>query len=153
MTTVHYHRPDPGHLPDPVRQPEFYDSVTLKRFVAWIIDTVFVAIIMVPIMVMTLGIALFFLPVIWFAVSFTYRWVTLATGSATWGMRAMSIELRDAYANRLDPATAFLHTLGYALSVATAIVQLGSILLMLSTERKQSLTDLVLGTVMINCRA
>ena len=145
--------PATTHLPDPVRQPEFYDSVTLKRFLAWVIDTMFVALLVVPTVIFTFGIALFFLPVIWIGVSFTYRWITIANGSATWGMRAMSIELRDAYANRLDTGTAFMHTLGYALSVSTAIVQVGSILLMLTTERKQSLSDLVLGTVMINRRA
>ncbi len=140
------------HLPDPVRQPEFYDSVTLKRLVAWVIDSVFVAVLVVPAILFTFGIALFFFPLVWVAVSFTYRWITIANGSATWGMRAMAIELRDAYGNRLDAATAFMHTLGYALSVSTFIVQLGSVLLMLNTERKQGLSDLVLGTVMINRR-
>ncbi|SIS90621.1 RDD family protein [Roseivivax lentus] len=140
------------HLPDPVRQPEFYDSVTLKRFLAWVIDTIFVALLVVPAIVFTFGIALFFFPLVWIAVGFTYRWITIANGSATWGMRAMAIELRDAYANRLDAGTAFMHTLGYALSVSTFIVQLGSVLLMLNTERKQGLSDLVLGTVMINRR-
>ncbi|QFS82658.1 RDD family protein [Roseivivax sp. THAF40] len=140
------------HLPDPVRQPEFYDSVTLKRFLAWVIDSIFVAILVVPAIIFTFGIALFFFPLVWIAVSFTYRWVTIANGSATWGMRVMAIELRDAYANRLDASTAFMHTLGYALSVSTFIVQLGSVLLMLNTERKQGLSDLVLGTVMINRR-
>ena len=141
------------HLPDPVAQPEFYDSVTSKRFLAWVIDTILVGILVVPVVVFTLGIALFFLPVVWLAISFIYRWITLANGSATWGMRAMAIELRDAYGQRLDTGLAFLHTLGYALSISTAIVQVGSIVLMLTTERRQGLSDLVLGTVMLNRRA
>ncbi|QFT62795.1 RDD family protein [Roseivivax halotolerans] len=141
------------HLPDPVAQPEFYDSVTSKRFLAWVIDTILVGILVVPVVVFTLGIALFFLPVVWLAISFVYRWITLANGSATWGMRAMAIELRDAYGQRLDTGLAFLHTLGYALSISTAIVQVGSIVLMLTTERRQGLSDLVLGTVMLNRRA
>ena len=141
------------HLPDPVAQPEFYDSVTSKRFLAWVIDTILVGILVVPVVFFTLGIALFFLPVVWLAISFVYRWITLANGSATWGMRAMAIELRDAYGQRLDTGLAFLHTLGYALSISTAIVQVGSIVLMLTTERRQGLSDLVLGTVMLNRRA
>ena len=32
-----------SQLPDPVRQREFYDSVALKRGLAWLIDTVIVA--------------------------------------------------------------------------------------------------------------
>lgn len=142
-----------SHLPDPVTQPEFYDSVTTKRLLAWVIDMILVAILVIPAVVFTLGIALFFLPLVWLMVSFLYRWISIANGSATWGMRAMAIELRDAYGQRLDAGLAFFHTLGYALSVSTAIVQVGSIVLMLTSERRQGLTDLVLGTVMINRRA
>ena len=32
--------PDPMiHLPDPARQPQFYDGVTIKRGLAWVVDT------------------------------------------------------------------------------------------------------------------
>ena len=65
----------------------------------------------------------------------------------------MAIELRDAYGRPLDATQAFFHTLGYALSMTTAIVQLGSAGLMCVTQRGQGLTDLALGTVMINRRA
>ena len=32
-----------SQLPDPVRQSAFYDSVAIKRGVAWVIDTIIVA--------------------------------------------------------------------------------------------------------------
>ncbi|SFE19992.1 RDD family protein [Roseivivax sediminis] len=141
------------HLPDPMTQPEFYDGVTAKRALAWVIDVIVVSIFVVPVVILTAFIALFFLPVVMLTVGFLYRWFTLAEGSATWGMRLMAIELRDAYGERLDSGTAFLHTAGYALSISTAIVQFGSAVLMCATERGQGLTDLALGTVMINKRA
>ena len=44
----------------------------------------------------TAFVALFFFFALMAVVSFVYRVITLATGSATWGMRLMAIELRDA---------------------------------------------------------
>ena len=101
------------HLPDPETQPGFYGGVTTKRLFAWIVDVLIIAAFMVPIVVLTLGLAVLVLAPIWLIVSFLYRWATIASGSATLGMRFMSIELRDAYGKRLDGAQAFLHTLGY----------------------------------------
>ncbi|ETW13164.1 hypothetical protein ATO8_08131 [Roseivivax marinus] len=149
------HAADPyaSSLPDPAVQPEFYDGVVAKRAAAWVIDVAIVAILVVPMIVLTAFIALFFLPPLMLFVGFLYRWFTLAGGSATWGMRAMAIELRDAYGQRLDSTTAFLHTAGYALSMSTFVVQVGSALLMCGTERGQGLSDLALGTVMLNRRA
>lgn len=143
----------PGHLPDPMTQPEFYDGVTAKRAAAWLIDVIIVTLLCVPVVVFTAFIALFFLPVVMLCVGFLYRWFTIASGSATLGMRLMAIELRDAYGRPLDGMLALLHTLGYALSMSTAIVQLGSAGLMCVTERGQGLSDLALGTVMVNRRA
>ena len=65
-------------------------------------------------------------------------------------MRLTAIEFRDRSGAHLDSATAFLHTLGYAVSVAMFPLQLLSIGLMLTTARKQGLTDHVLGTVALN---
>ena len=53
-------------------------------------------------------------------ISFLYRWVTIASGSATLGMRMMSIEFRTRYGERFDGGTALLHTLGYTVSVAVS---------------------------------
>lgn len=140
-------------LPDPVYQPEFYADVTVKRGIAWIIDTLLIAALVVPAVVMTAFIGLFFLPLLFLAVGFVYRWVTISGGSATWGMRLMSIELRDDMGQRLDSGTAFMHTLGYSISMAFFIVQIVSIAFMFTSERGQGITDMVLGTVMINRRA
>lgn len=137
-------------LPDPRYQPEFYDGVMAKRAFAWVADTVMILALCVVILPFTAFTALFFLPFFYFVIGFAYRVVTLANGSATLGMRLMSIELREADGARLSPATAALHTLGYTVSIGTAVVQVTSIVLMLISERGQGLTDMVLGTVMVN---
>ena len=101
----------------------------------------------------TAFIGLFFLPLMFLVISFLYRWSTLASGSATWGMRLLAIELRDGNGDRLDGGTAFLHTLGYSVSIAFPLLQVVSVGLMLTGSRAQGLTDNVLGTVAINRRA
>ena len=65
----------------------------------------------------------------------------------------MAISLRDAYGRRLDFGLALLHTLGYTVSMSLPLIQIVSIVLMLSSERRQGLTDMALGTAMVNRRA
>jgi len=139
--------------PDPDRHAAFYSGVPAKRALAWVIDTIFVTLIVALIALVTALTALFILPLVWLAVGFLYRWVTLLGRSATWGMRLMSIELLDRYGQRFDAATAFLHTLGYSLSMAFVLPQILSVALMLVSRRGQGLTDMVLGSVAINSRA
>ncbi|MEL6517333.1 MAG: RDD family protein [Pseudomonadota bacterium] len=139
----------PG-LPDPDRASEFYDGVPTKRLVAWIVDILIIGILTAAILPFTAFLGVFFFPFLYAVMSFLYRWVTLARGSATLGMRVMSIEIRNRMGERLDSATAALHTLGYAISVAMAPAQLVSIILMLISSRRQGLTDHVLGTAAIN---
>lgn len=140
-------------LPDPVAQPEFYDGVALKRGIAWVVDVTIVALLVVPVVVLTAFIGLFFLPFLYAAINFAYRVLTIAGGSATWGMRLMAIELRGAAGRRLDFGQAFLHTLGYTVSWAFAPLQVISVILMLATERGQGLSDHVMGTTALNRRA
>ena len=64
----------------------------------------------------------------------------------------MAIELRTRDDERFDLSTAFLHTAGFVVSFAMPLLQLISIVLMLSSERRQGLTDMVLGTVALNRR-
>ncbi|MCL3882475.1 RDD family protein [Marivita sp. GX14005] len=148
-----YAAQSPGFLPDPVLQPEFYDSVLFKRALAWVVDVAVIVILLVPVVVLTAFIGLFFLPFLYLVVGFLYRTATLANGSATWGMRLMAIELRDAQGQRLDTVQALLHVSGYLLSISVFPLQLVSIAMMLLTERRQGLTDMLLGTAMINRRA
>ncbi len=141
------------HLPDPDRQPEFYQSVAIKRFVAWLFDIAFVSLLCTVAIFLTLGMGLFILALIYAVVSFVYRVVTIANGSATLGMRFMGIELRDSFGARMDPGKAVAHTAGYFVSMAFPVLQIISVIMMLTSARCQGLTDAFLGTVMINQRA
>ena len=152
MTTRPFVRPAPvlHGLPDPVREPAFYRGVATKRALAWVVDvgvTFAACLLLLPFTAFT---ALFWWPLLWLAVSFLYRWGTLASGSATWGMRLMAITLRERDGGRLAPATAFAHTLGYTVSIAVVPLQLVSVALMAGLGRGQGLTDLLLGTAAMN---
>ncbi len=139
-------------LPLPEAQPEFYEDVVSKRFVAWIVDILIIAALTALATVFSLFTALFILPFVYAIIGFFYRWVGLSRHSATMGMRLMSVEFRKDDGEDFDGTTAFLHTAGYYASVAIFPAQLVSIVLMLMSERRQGLTDMVLGTALLNTR-
>lgn len=138
------------HLPDPRTQPEFYADVPMKRLVAWLVDTVLIALICLLIVPFTAFTGLFFFPLLMLVVGFAYRVVTIANRSATWGMRLMAIEFRTAQGERLGLGLATAHTLGTSLSFAMPLLQVVSVILMLTTARGQGLTDHLLGSVALN---
>lgn len=140
-------------LPDPDTQAEFYADVPVKRLIAWVIDGVIIFAMSLLIALLTVGVGFFFFPVLLIGIGFIYRTVTLANRSATLGMRMASIELRTARGEKFDLATAALHTLGYQVSMAFILAQAASIVLMLTTPRRQGLTDHALGTAAVNTAA
>ncbi|MGB7241930.1 MAG: RDD family protein [Sulfitobacter sp.] len=140
-------------LPDPQSQPEFYRDVPMKRLFAWVIDSLIVVIMCIIIVPFTAFTGLFFFPFLILIVGFVYRVITLANGSATWGMRLTAIELRRVNGERFDAGAAFAHTLGYSISWAIAPLQLVSIVMMATTYRGQGLSDHALGTVALNRKA
>ena len=71
-------------------------------------------------------------------------------GSATFGMRIMAIELRHASGHQLDFITSVFHTIGLYVSYAFVLVQLLSIGMIVMREDRKSLTDMVIGTVIVN---
>lgn len=141
------------HLPHPDTQPEFYADVPFKRLIAWIVDSILIGIITAIILPFTAFVGLFFLPVLYMLIGVFYRWMTLAGGSATFGMRLVAIQMRDAEGRLFNVQTAGLHTLGYSVSLAFPILQLISIVMMVISPRAQGLSDQVLGTVAINRKA
>ncbi|RBW60149.1 RDD family protein [Ruegeria sp. A3M17] len=141
------------HLPDPDRQPEFYQSVATKRFIAWLFDIAFISLLCTVAILLTFGLGFFLLALIYAVVSFVYRVITIANGSATLGMRFMGIELRDSFGSRMDLGKAVAHTAGYFVSMAFPVIQIISVIMMLTSARGQGLTDAFLATVMINQRA
>lgn len=140
----------PLHLPDPVIQPEFYADVPMKRLLAWQVDTILIALICLLILPFTAFTGLFFFPLLMLMVGFAYRVITIANRSATWGMRLMAIEFRTAQGERFGLGLATLHTLGTSFSFALPVLQVISVVLMMTTARGQGLTDHLLGSVALN---
>lgn len=139
----------PG-LPDPVLRPDFYAGIRSKRLVAWVLDVILIAALSAILLPFTVFTALFFFPAFMLIIGFFYRWFTLSTGSATWGMALMAIQLRQGDGQKLTGGTAFWHTVGYSLSIAMAPLQLVSVIMMCVTDRRQGLTDMILTTAAIN---
>ena len=144
---------DTWALPDPDTQPEFYADVPAKRLVAFVVDTLMIIVLSLLVVPFTAFTGLFFFPVLMAVIGFAYRVVTIARGSATWGMRLVAIEFRAADGRRFDLGLAFAHTLGLTISFALPLLQVASIVLMLTRPRGEGLSDLVLGTVALNRRA
>ncbi len=140
-------------LPDPDYQPEFYANVAPKRFVAWVVDSILIVLLTLLALPLTAFLGIFFFPVMMLVLGFAYRVVTLANGSATWGMRLMAIELRRWDGHRFDLEAAFLHTLGYSISIAITPLQVVSVVLMLTSSRGQGLTDHMIGSAALNTPA
>ncbi len=139
--------------PDPDIAPEFYADVPVKRLLAWVVDVLIVAVLCVLILPFTAFTGLFFFPGLMLVVGYIYRIATMTGRSATWGMRLMALEFRDSAGRRFDLGTAFLHVTGYTISIAFPLLQLVSIVLMLTTARKQGLTDMIIGSAALNRRA
>lgn len=143
----------PG-LPDPERDPQFYQGVPTRRLFAWFVDLFVVLLVGVPAALVfglvTLGFGFAIFPLVIMGIGLVYRTLTIGNRSATWGMRVMGIELRRRDGSRFDLATAFLHTVLYTICLGAVVLQVLSILGMVGTRYGQGLPDLVLRTAMIN---
>ncbi|WP_116133929.1 RDD family protein [Tropicimonas sp. IMCC34043] len=137
-------------LPDPDLHADLYADVPVKRAIAWVFDALLVFLLTLLALPFTAFLGLFFYPLLWIGISFLYRVFTIAGGSATWGMRLMSIQLRTGRGERFGPADAIMHTLLYTLCVSFLVPQLISAVLMMTSARSQGLHDMVLGTTAIN---
>lgn len=140
----------PSALPDPDRAPEFYDGVLAKRALAWVIDVLLITGFTFLVGLFTLSIGWFLWPITFLVTGFLYRAASLSNRSATWGMRLMGIELRDVAGEPFDGMSAALHVAGYYASMAFVLPALASIAAMFVTDKRQSLTDLLLGSAAIN---
>ncbi|HEU0223648.1 MAG TPA: RDD family protein [Paracoccaceae bacterium] len=141
-------------LPDPDRDPQFYEGVPLRRLAAWFIDLAIVAALTVAALLLlalpSLGFVFLASFALWGAVDFCYRALTLTKASATLGMQVMGIELRDLAGDRLPAGLAIAHTALYLFCCLFVLLQIASIAMMAGTRRGRSLPDAILGTTAIN---
>lgn len=137
-------------LPDPEIDRQFYENVPSKRLVAWLIDSGITFAITILIAILTLGVALFIYPLLFLVVGFIYRTITIGNNSATWGMKVVGIEFRDKSGMKFTTSLAATHTALYTIFNAFFVLQIASMIMMLNTNYKQSLSDMMLGTTAIN---
>ena len=83
-------------------------------------------------------------------VDLIYRSATIASGSATLGMRLMNIELRGPTGARLSRGEAVLHTVLFMVAMGFVLLQLISILMIALGARHQGLHDLLIESAAIN---
>ncbi|MEM7471165.1 MAG: RDD family protein, partial [Pseudomonadota bacterium] len=112
-------------------------------------DTIIIALMTAVVATLPLFIGWFFFPVLFIFLSFLYRVATISSGSATWGMRLLNIELRNKEGATLETSEAVLHTAAYMVASSFFFPQVISIILMLITERGQGLHDMLCGTAAI----
>jgi uncharacterized RDD family membrane protein YckC len=158
-------RNDGGNWPhalDPDGQPELFRGVLTRRFFAFLIDLVVLAI---PVMLGVIFIAVFGLITLglgwmlfWLVSPLSVIWAILYYGlslggphSATVGMRVMDLQLRTWTGEPGYFLLGAAHAVLYWLSVSllTPLV----VLVGLFNRRRQLLHDLVLGTVIIDTSA
>lgn len=144
---------------DPSVEPRLFVGVRWRRSIAFLIDAAIVLMLTLiagvgvfVLGIFTFGLAWMIYVVLWQAVALAYTALTLGgPASATPGMRAMGLEMRLWYGDRVYPLLAVVHALFFWFSVAllTPFILLVTFL----DGRKRLLHDLVLGTVMVDAEA
>lgn len=147
----------PMGIPDPTRDPQFYQGVPARRFVAFLIDTAIIfglwfmgAVIAAIFVALTAGLAAPLLALIMTGTGFIYRWLLLQQRSATLGMMVTGIELCDRDGQPLDGVTAALHTLGFYMTLFFLPLAVIGWIMMTGAPERRLLHDLPFGTVAIN---
>ena len=151
---------DPTILQDPdmasrLDDWRLYEGVRTRRILAFCIDYLVVGLLTIPfaILVFLLGIITLGLGWALFAILFpTVALVYVAASlggrnQATWGMRLMSIHLARLDGARIDPILAIVHTVMFWAGnvILTPLILLASLIL----DRKRTVHDLLLGTVVL----
>lgn len=130
-----------------------YDGVRSRRVFAFLIDYLIVGLLMIPFAilvailgVLTLGLGWMLFGILFPAVALIYIWNTLGgPNQATVGMRMMDLQLERLDGQRVDGMLAVIHSVLFW--AANAILTPLVLLVALFTDRKRTLHDLLLGTV------
>jgi uncharacterized RDD family membrane protein YckC len=130
-----------------------YDGVRTRRIVAFLLDYLIVGLLLIPFGILvfvlgllTLGLAWSLFAVLAPVVAIIYVWHTLGgPNQATTGMRAMGIRLDRLDGRPIDGMTAVVHSVLFW--AGNVILSPLVLLVTLFTDRKRTLHDLLLGTV------
>ena len=146
---------DQPHAYDPVRQPQLFDGVLRKRFVAFIVDAIIIlvlttiAYVVVALLgIVTLGLAWLLFGLVFPAVGLGYNALTIGgPNSATVGQRMMGLEVRMWFGGKVMPLVAAFHALLFWFSL---VVFCPILLWAFFDPRKRCLHDILAGVVVIN---
>lgn len=132
-----------------------YDGVRTRRVLAFCIDYVIVFLLLIPVGilvfllgVLTLGLGWLLFGILGPLVALTYVWMTLGgSRQATKGMQWAGIRLQRLDGGRVDGLLAVVHSVLFWAGnvILTPLILLATLFL----DRKRTLHDLLLGTVVI----
>lgn len=142
-------------MPDPVAFPELYEGVLWRRVFAYLLDLVFIGIIMIGVWLVfaVLWLLSFGLlgPVLWFMfglVPLAYHTLLLSTSrSATLGMRCFDLELRTVTGGRPSFLQALIETVLFYVTVGMTCSLI--LLVALFNRHRRTLHDFLAGAVMV----
>jgi uncharacterized RDD family membrane protein YckC len=150
------------HAYDPLTQPELFEGVLARRFVAFLIDAV---IVLTPLVILSMFMLVFTVVTLGFGVvvfgllgpiaaiwAVLYVGVTLGSPhSATYGMRMMGLQMRTWYGAPMYFLLGAVHAIFFWVlsTVLTPLI----LLITLFNPRRRTLHDYLTGTVMINAEA
>jgi len=141
------------HAYDPATQPEYFEGVLSRRAMAFLIDVVmiglpvlFASLFILVFGLLTLGLGWMLYAIIAPLVAICYIWTTLGgQKQATVGMRMMGIRLDRLDGRPVDGLLAVVHSVLFW--AGNAILTPLVLLVSLFADRKRTLHDLLLGTV------
>ncbi|MER8526244.1 RDD family protein [Mesorhizobium sp. M0814] len=130
-----------------------YEGVRTRRILAFVIDYFIVALLTIPFAILvflfgllTLGLGWMLFSILVPAVAILYIWNTLGSkDQATTGMKMMGIRLDRLDGSRIDGLTAVVHSVLFW--AGNVILSPLVLLVSLFSDRKRTLHDLLLGTV------
>ncbi|MBZ9799910.1 RDD family protein [Mesorhizobium sp. ES1-4] len=130
-----------------------YEGVRTRRVLAFVLDYIIVALLTIPFAILvfflgilTLGLGWMLFGVLVPGVAILYIWNTLGSSDqATTGMRIMGIRLDRLDGTQIDGLTAVVHSVLFW--AGNVILSPLVLLVTLFTDRKRTLHDLLLGTV------
>jgi uncharacterized RDD family membrane protein YckC len=136
-----------------------FDGVLMRRVLAFVIDYLLIAVLMIPVWVVlfvfsliTLGLGFYLFPVAYFVVAGIYFALTLGSRrQATPGMRIMDLAMERDDGRPIDSSTALVHVIAFWIinSLLTPFLLLAG----LFTQRKRLIHDMLLGTCVTRASA
>ncbi|MAY63781.1 MAG: hypothetical protein CML29_16385 [Rhizobiales bacterium] len=142
-------------MTDMYENPALYDGVRTRRVLAFLIDYTFIILLCIPAAIvvfffglLTLGLGFFLYGILFFLVAVPYIGLSLGgAGQATPGMRMTGIRLQRLDGRGIDFVFAIVHSVLFwaANAILTPLILLATLFL----DRKQTVHDRLLGTVVV----